>query len=169
MCIRDSLISIFVFRCTSISCFQVVTKWLSDFFSGSSVCIVSTVSTVSTVLQSPSLGRLSLHWYTCFSNLLHLLNQGKCHHRRNPAIHLAWKHFVFRLDVSTDSLNNSPMILLYLSRTQCRWNIAIIYPILSHVPFLAVHNSSIGDLVPWLVCWSGTTNNQSLHNTTEWS
>ena len=30
--------------------------------------------------------------------------------------------------------------------------------------FLAVHNSSKGDLVPL----SGTTNNQSLHNTTEW-
>ena len=30
-------------------------------------------------------------------------------------------------------------------------------------PFLAVQNSSIGYLVPW----SGTTNNQSLHNTTE--
>ena len=29
--------------------------------------------------------------------------------------------------------------------------------------FLAVQNSSIGDLVPW----SGTTNNQSLHNITE--
>ena len=44
------------------------------------------------------------------------------------------------------------------------------------VPFaynmkLAVQNSSIGDLVPWLVGWSVcssvTTNNQSLHNTTE--
>ena len=37
--------------------------------------------------------------------------------------------------------------------------------------FLAVQNSSIGDLVPWLVGWlvgwSVTTNNQSLHNTTE--
>ena len=37
--------------------------------------------------------------------------------------------------------------------------------------FLAVQNSSWGDLVrlsvPWLVGWSGTTNNQSLHNTTE--
>ena len=29
--------------------------------------------------------------------------------------------------------------------------------------FLAVQNSSIGLIVPW----SGTTNNQSLHNTTE--
>ena len=35
--------------------------------------------------------------------------------------------------------------------------------------FLAVQNSSIGDLVPWSVCLSGTTNNQSLHNTTEWT
>ena len=34
--------------------------------------------------------------------------------------------------------------------------------------FLAVHNSSIGDLVPCSVCLSVTTNNQSLHNTTEW-
>ena len=33
--------------------------------------------------------------------------------------------------------------------------------------FLAVHNSPIGDLVPWSVPWLGTTNNQSLHNTTE--
>ena len=33
--------------------------------------------------------------------------------------------------------------------------------------FLAVQNSSIGDLVPWLVGWSGTTNNQRVHNTTE--
>ena len=36
------------------------------------------------------------------------------------------------------------------------------------VKFLAVHNSSIGDLVCPLVGWLGTTNNQSLHNTTEW-
>jgi len=35
-------------------------------------------------------------------------------------------------------------------------------------PFLAVQNSSIGDLVPCLVGWSVTTNNQSLHNITEW-
>ena len=33
--------------------------------------------------------------------------------------------------------------------------------------FLAVQNSSIGDLVPWSVCWSGTTNNQGLQNITE--
>ena len=33
---------------------------------------------------------------------------------------------------------------------------------------LAVQNSSIGDLVPWSDRWSGTTNHQSLHNTTEW-
>ena len=33
--------------------------------------------------------------------------------------------------------------------------------------FLAVQNSSIGDLVPCLLAWSDTTNNQSLHNTTE--
>ena len=33
--------------------------------------------------------------------------------------------------------------------------------------FLAVHNSSIGDLVPCLVGPLGTTNNQSLQNTTE--
>ena len=33
--------------------------------------------------------------------------------------------------------------------------------------FLAVQNSSIGDLVPWLLALSDTTNNQSLHNTTE--
>ena len=30
---------------------------------------------------------------------------------------------------------------------------------------LAVHYSSIGDLVPWSVGRMGTTNNQSLHNT----
>ena len=35
--------------------------------------------------------------------------------------------------------------------------------------FLAVQNSSIGLIVPWLVGLSGTTNNQSLHNTTEWT
>ena len=35
--------------------------------------------------------------------------------------------------------------------------------------FLAVQNSSKGDLVPWLVAPSGTTGNQSLHNTTEWT
>ena len=99
--------------------------------------------------------KISLHWYNCFSNLLHLLNQGKCHHRRNPAIHLAWKHYVFRLDVSTDSLNNSPMILLYLSRTQCRWNIAIIYPILSHVPFYytRVHKSQVSLVDFWVTFW----------------
>ena len=34
--------------------------------------------------------------------------------------------------------------------------------------FLAVQNSSIGDLVPWLVRWLGTTNNQRVHNSTEW-
>ena len=34
--------------------------------------------------------------------------------------------------------------------------------------FLAVQNSSIGYLVCPSVPWSGTTNNQSLHNTTEW-
>ena len=33
--------------------------------------------------------------------------------------------------------------------------------------FLALQNSSIGDLVPCLVPWSDPTNNQSLHNTTE--
>ena len=36
-------------------------------------------------------------------------------------------------------------------------------------PFLAVQNSSIGDLVPWSVGWSDQTNDQSLHNITEWS
>ena len=35
--------------------------------------------------------------------------------------------------------------------------------------FLAVHNSSIGLIVPCLLAWSDQTNNQSLHNTTEWS
>ena len=35
--------------------------------------------------------------------------------------------------------------------------------------FLAVQNSSIGDHVPCLVCMSAPTNNQTLHNTTEWS
>ena len=30
--------------------------------------------------------------------------------------------------------------------------------------FLAVQNSSIGDLVPWLVGWSGITNNQTLQS-----
>ena len=34
--------------------------------------------------------------------------------------------------------------------------------------FLAVQNSSIGDLVPCLVPWSGTTNNQRVHNSPEW-
>ena len=34
---------------------------------------------------------------------------------------------------------------------------------------LGVQNSSIGDIVPLLVRPSGTTNNQSLHNTTEWT
>ena len=34
--------------------------------------------------------------------------------------------------------------------------------------FLAVQNSSIGDLVRPLVGPLGTTNNQSLHNATEW-
>ena len=34
--------------------------------------------------------------------------------------------------------------------------------------FLAVQNSSIGDLVPCSLGPLGTTNNQSLHNTTEW-
>ena len=34
--------------------------------------------------------------------------------------------------------------------------------------YLAVHNSSIGHLVPCLVGPSDQTNNQSLHNTTEW-
>ena len=42
-----------------------------------------------------------------------------------------------------------------------------LYDVLDHT-FLAVHNSSIGDLVPWSVGRSVTTNNQSLHNTTEW-
>ena len=37
-----------------------------------------------------------------------------------------------------------------------------------HENFLAVQNTSIGDLVPWSLGWSVTTNNQSLHNTTEW-
>ena len=36
------------------------------------------------------------------------------------------------------------------------------------ISFLAVHNSSIGLIVPCLVGPSVTTNNQSLHNTTEW-
>ena len=36
-----------------------------------------------------------------------------------------------------------------------------------HLLFLAVQNSSIGDLVPCLLAWSGTTNNQSFHNKTE--
>ena len=34
--------------------------------------------------------------------------------------------------------------------------------------FLAVQNSPIGDLVPWSIVLSDSTNNQSLHNTTEW-
>ena len=34
--------------------------------------------------------------------------------------------------------------------------------------FLVVQNSSIGDLVPCLLGWSSTTNNQRVHNTTEW-
>ena len=33
--------------------------------------------------------------------------------------------------------------------------------------FLAVQNSSIGDLVPWSVPCSDSTNNQTFHNTTE--
>ena len=33
--------------------------------------------------------------------------------------------------------------------------------------FLAVQNSSIGDLVPWSVCLSDRTNNQSLHKPKE--
>ena len=36
-----------------------------------------------------------------------------------------------------------------------------------HIVYLAVQNSSIGDLVPWSVALSDTTNNQSLQNTTE--
>ena len=35
------------------------------------------------------------------------------------------------------------------------------------IVFLMVQNSSIGDLVPWSVRQSGTSNNQSLHNITE--
>ena len=35
--------------------------------------------------------------------------------------------------------------------------------------FLAVQNSSIGDLVPWLLALSGATNNQSLRSTTDLS
>ena len=34
--------------------------------------------------------------------------------------------------------------------------------------FLAVQNSSIGLIVRPLLAWSDQTNNQSLHNTTEW-
>ena len=40
----------------------------------------------------------------------------------------------------------------------------VLYLVFFNGHFLAVQNSSIGDLVP---C-SGTTNNQSLHNTKEW-
>ena len=37
------------------------------------------------------------------------------------------------------------------------------------ISFLAVQNSSIGLIVRPLLCLSVTTNNQSLHNTTEWT
>ena len=51
----------------------------------------------------------------------------------------------------------------YIFHRGCEVAIFTLYCI-SLVVFLAVQNSSIGYLVP---C-SGTTNNQSLHNTTEW-
>ena len=61
-------------------------------------------------------------------------------------------------------------LLLFLTILTNSWNRTIlqIRTILIIFTFLAVHNSSIGLIVPCLLGLSVTTNDQSLHNTTEW-
>ena len=52
-----------------------------------------------------------------------------------------------------------PPLLLLSTKSRNPYNVKL---------FLAVQNSSIGDLVRLLLGPLGTTNNKSLHNTTEW-
>ena len=61
----------------------------------------------------------------------------------------------------------SDSMVLFLGTDEDNWIFQCLATVFLH-PFLAVQNSSIGDLVPWLVGWSGTTNNQRVQNTTEW-
>ena len=84
--------------------------------------------------------------------VIHIVDEMTTFNRGVPYLELenlkSWRYFLKLPGTKKQTLENNKFIIFL---------------------FLAVHTSSIGDLVPWLVRPSDPTNNQSLHNTTEWT
>ena len=78
--------------------------------------------------------------------------------------HLGWSwHWCSLLQSHRDCLQLPTSPVLVKCRQHSQWSGLG----LAHKLFFSCH-SSIGLSVPWLLALSDTTNNQSLHNTTEW-